>query len=154
MLDQKTLDEIWDAGDAAQSEARLRVELDEGGPWDEIERAELKTQLARALGLQGKYDEAADILIEIESEDAPVVVTRILLESGRIVHSAGDPVGAANLFTQAAEIAEANELDGLLADAQVMLAVASGAEVALAEQPSSEQSSSEQSSSEQSGDEA
>jgi len=139
MLDQKTLDEIWDAGDAAQSEARLRVELDEGGPWDEIERAELKTQLARALGLQGKYDEAADILIEIESEDAPVVVTRILLESGRIVHSAGDPVGAANLFTQAAEIAEANELDGLLADAQVMLAVASGAEVALTEQPSSEQ---------------
>ena len=133
MLDQKTLDEIWDAGDAAQSEARLRVELDEGGPWDEIERAELKTQLARALGLQGKYDEAADILIEIESEDAPVVVTRILLESGRIVHSAGDPVGATNLFTQAAEIAEANELVELLADAQVMLAVAAGADVRLAE---------------------
>jgi len=133
MLDQKTLDEIWDAGDVAQSEARLRVELDEGGPWDEIERAELKTQLARALGLQGKFDEAADILIEIESEDAPVVVTRILLESGRIVHSAGDPVGATNLFTQAAEIAEANQLDGLLADAQVMLAVAAGADVRLAE---------------------
>jgi len=133
MLDQKTLDEIWDAGDVAQSEARLRVELDEGGPWDEIERAELKTQLARALGLQGKFDEAADILIEIESEDAPVVVTRILLESGRIVHSAGDPVGATNLFTQAAEIAEANQLDGLLADAQVMLAAAAGADVRLAE---------------------
>ncbi|MET0991006.1 MAG: hypothetical protein ABWX66_01330 [Lacisediminihabitans sp.] len=138
MLDQKTLDEIWDAGDVAQSEARLRVELDEGGPWDEVERAELKTQLARALGLQGKYDEAADILIEIESEDAPVVVTRILLESGRIVHSAGDPVGATNLFTQAAEIAEANQLDGLLADAQVMLAVAAGADVRLAEQPDDE----------------
>ena len=106
MLDQKTLDEIWDADDAAQSEARVRVELDEGGPYDEIERAELKTQLARALGLQEKYGEAADILIEIEAEDAPVVVTRILLESGRIVHSAGDPVGAANLFQQAAEIAD------------------------------------------------
>ncbi|MBK4347486.1 hypothetical protein [Lacisediminihabitans changchengi] len=133
MLDQKTLDEIWDADDAEQSEARVRVELDEGGPYDDIERAELKTQLARALGLQGRYDEAADILIEIEAEDAPVVVTRILLESGRIVHSAGDPVGASNLFQQSAEIAEANGLDGLLADAQVMLAVASGAEVQLAE---------------------
>ena len=139
MLDQKTLDEIWDADDAAQSEARVRVELDEGGPYDEIERAELKTQLARALGLQEKYDEAADILIEIEAEDAPVVVTRILLESGRIVHSAGDPVGAANLFQQAAEIAEANGLDGLAADARVSLLMAQGADVRLAEQPSAEQ---------------
>ncbi len=124
MLEQKILDELWDFDDPAETEARLRVELEQGGPYDEIERAELKTQLARALGLQEKFDEAAEVLIEVQSESSPVVVARVLLESGRIINSAGRPDDAAPLFQRAAEICEEAGLVFLAVDALHMLAIA------------------------------
>ena len=81
MIDQPTLDELWDFGDPAASEARFRVELEQGGPWDDTERAELTTQLARAIGLQGSFDEAAALLIEVPDESDPIVGVRVLLGS-------------------------------------------------------------------------
>jgi tetratricopeptide (TPR) repeat protein len=123
MLRQEILDELWNADDMAGTEARIRVELEQGGPYDEAERAELKTQLARAIGAQERYDDAAELLIEVESEDAPVVITRILLESGRILHSAGKPTDAAPLFLRAAEIADEAKSPFLRIDALHMLAM-------------------------------
>ncbi len=122
MLDQETLDELWDFDDPATTEARLRIELEQGGPYDEVERAELRTQLARAIGLQGRYDEAAEMLIEVQSEDAPAVIARVLLESGRILNSAGKPDDATPLFLRTAEIAEQARLTFLQIDALHMLA--------------------------------
>jgi tetratricopeptide (TPR) repeat protein len=124
MLDQETLDELWDFDDPTATEARLRVELEQGGPYDEVERAELRTQLARALGLQERYDDAAEMLIEVESEDAPVVIARVLLESGRILNSAGKPDDAAPLFLRAAEIGAEAMLAHVTIDALHMLAIA------------------------------
>ena len=63
MLEQTALDELWPFDDPAQSEACFRVELERRVPWDDIERAELTTRLARAIGLQARFDEAAALLI-------------------------------------------------------------------------------------------
>jgi hypothetical protein len=123
MLEQRVIDELWDADDAPRTEARLRVELEQGGPYDDVERAELKTQLARAIGMQGRYDDAAEVLIEVESEDAPVVVARVLLESGRLLVSAGTPQDAAPLFARSVEIATEAGLDMLEREALALLAI-------------------------------
>ncbi|HEY8913548.1 hypothetical protein [Lacisediminihabitans sp.] len=130
MIDQPTLDELWDFGDPAASEARFRVELEQGGPWDDTERAELTTQLARAIGLQGSFDEAAALLIEVPDESDPIVGVRVLLESGRVMNSSGHPDAAAGLFRQAATIAGRLGAEFLLIDALHMLAIvdAPGAE--------------------------
>jgi tetratricopeptide (TPR) repeat protein len=124
MLTTALIDELLDFDDPAESEARLRVELERGGPYDGVERAELRTLLARTLGLQERYDDAAEMLIEVESEDAPVVIARVLLESGRILNSAGKPDDSAPLFLRAAEIAAEVRLDFLRIDALHMLAIA------------------------------
>lgn len=124
MLDQHLIDEILDPQDAAGSETRIRVELEQGGPYDSIERAELKTLLARAIGLQDRFDDAAELLIEVEAEDAPVVIARVLLESGRILNSAGKPDDSAPLFMRAAEIAAEAGLTLVQIDALHMLAIA------------------------------
>lgn len=124
MIDQELLDELWDFDDAAATEARLHIELQQGGPYDEIERSELKTQLARAIGLQERYDDAAEMLIGVEAAEAPVVIARVLLESGRILNSAGKGTDAAPLFLRAAEIAGQNGLIFLQVDALHMLAIA------------------------------
>ncbi|MET4704306.1 hypothetical protein [Frigoribacterium sp. UYMn621] len=122
MLEQATLDELWLFDDPAQSESRFRVELEQGGPWDDTERAELTTQLARAIGLEGRFDEAAALLIELD-DAAPVVGVRVLLESGRLMNSSGHPDAAAGLFRQAASIAHRADLGFLRVDALHMLAI-------------------------------
>lgn len=124
MLEQHIIDEILDPEDAVASELRIRVELEHGGPYDSIERAELKTLLARTMGLQDRFDDAAELLIEVEAEDAPVVIARVLLESGRILNSAGKPDDSAPLFMRAAEIAAAAGITFVQIDALHMLAVA------------------------------
>ncbi|MFM9919924.1 hypothetical protein [Lacisediminihabitans sp. H27-G8] len=122
MLEQATLDELWLFDDPAQSESRFRVELERGGPWDDTERAELTTQLARAIGLEGRFDEAAALLIELD-DGAPVVGVRVLLESGRLMNGSGHPDAAAGLFRQAASIAHRADLLFLRVDALHMLAI-------------------------------
>lgn len=122
MLAEAILDELWLFDDPAQSEARFRVELEQGGPWEDTERAELTTQLARAIGLQGRFDEAAALLIEL-GDEASVVGVRVLLESGRLMNGSGHPDPAVGLFRQAATIAARAELLFLQLDALHMLAM-------------------------------
>ena len=129
MIDQAILDELWEFDDADLSESRFRVELEHGGPWDETERAELMTQLARAIGMLGRFDEAAAVLIDIASAEI-IVGLRVLLESGRIMNSSGNTDAATALFRQAALIASAADQLFLQIDALHMLAIvdAGGAE--------------------------
>ncbi len=122
MLDQETIDRLWVQDDPAESERRFRTELELGGPWDATERAELTTQLARVIDLQGRFDEAAELLIEVEAESAPVVAVRVFLESGRLMTGSGHPDSAVGLFRQAAEIAARIGEEFLLIDAMHMLA--------------------------------
>ncbi len=71
MLEQKTLDQLWNFDDPAGSEARFRAAAADES-YDADERAELTTQLGRAIGLQGRYEEA-DALLDSVDADEPTV---------------------------------------------------------------------------------
>lgn len=83
-------------------------------------RDEYATQVARALGLQGRFAEATRALDDIVNDD-PVVAQRVALERGRLLTSAGTPELALPYFT-AARAAAADPF--LTVDALHMLAIA------------------------------
>lgn len=121
-LRQDVLDELWDFDDPAASEQRMLREARSPGRTPE-ERAELETQQARALGLQGRFEEADAVLDRINF-DSPAVATRILLERGRLRNSAGRAAEAVPLFTGALSVAARVGLHFLEVDALHMLAIA------------------------------
>lgn len=110
---------LWDFADPAGSEQRLReaVAIAEGP-----DQLVLLTQVARALGLQGRYDEAHGVLDHLATSD-PEVATRTSLERGRLLRSAGEPEAARPHFEGAAASARAGGLDILLIDALHMMAL-------------------------------
>jgi tetratricopeptide (TPR) repeat protein len=121
------LDELWDFGDPAASEARFvavrsRAAHDDGG----ARLAELLTQLARAQGLQGRFDDADATLDEAEAALQPSDArgsVRLLLERGRVANTAGrDGRGSAE-FRKAWEQARAAGEDALAVDAAHMLGI-------------------------------
>lgn len=125
MLNQQTLDQLWAFDDPALSEARFRAAASEDR-YDADERAELSTQLGRAIGLQGRYEEA-DALLDAIDGDEPTVAVRVLLERGRVLNSSGHPEMAVPLFEQAAELADHLGEEFLAVDALHMLAIADSA---------------------------
>jgi tetratricopeptide (TPR) repeat protein len=124
-LTQTRLDELWDFSDAPASEQRLRraAEAARGA-----ERAELLTQVARALGLQERFAEADAVLDDVaagpDADDA-AVRARTALERGRVRNSAGDAAAAVPLFAEAERTAAAAGLTFLQVDALHMIAIAS-----------------------------
>jgi tetratricopeptide (TPR) repeat protein len=120
-ITQEQLDALWDFGDPVASEAAFRGAISSTD--DPQLRAELGTQLARALGLQERFDEADRVLEGIDAP-VPVIRARVALERGRLRTSGGHPEDAVHLFTTAAGIAEAAGLDFLRVDALHMLAIA------------------------------
>lgn len=122
---------LWDYGDPAGTEAKFRDLLpgiQEGG--DPAVRLQLLTQIARALGLQNKFDEAHAILDRVEKEmvGGGVVELRYLLERGRALNSARQPETAVPLFHKAVEIGEQIGIDFYTVDALHMLGIAAPAE--------------------------
>lgn len=125
MLNQQILDQLWDFDDPALSEARFRAAAADPA-YDADERAELTTQLGRAIGLQGRYEEA-DALLDAVDGDEPTVAVRVLLERGRVLNSSGHAQMAVPLFEQAAELADHLGEEFLAVDALHMLAIADAA---------------------------
>jgi tetratricopeptide (TPR) repeat protein len=125
MLEQTTLDQLWNFDDPAGSEARFRAAAADEG-YDADERAELGTQLGRAIGLQGRFEEA-DALLDSIDADEPTVAVRVLLERGRLLNSSGHAEMAVPLFEQAAELADHLSEEFLAVDALHMLAIADSA---------------------------
>ena len=124
MLDNRSLSRMWDYADPRVSESRLRAARDAAAAAEEpVERDELTTQVARALGLQGEYASAEAELAAISS-DVPVVQVRVLLERGRIANSSSDRAGAVRRLHEAARLAREHSLTYLLVDALHMLAIA------------------------------
>jgi len=128
MLD---LESIWNWDDLAQSEEKFRAL-----PSD----AEVQTQIARAQGLQRKFEEAHRTLDAVVT-NSPRVEVRYLLERGRVFNSSGKPDQARPLFLAAWEKAQAAKLDFFAVDAAHMLGILDGLEwhekaVALAEKSS------------------
>lgn len=125
MLNQQTLDQLWDFDNPEISEGRFRTAISDGG-YDADERAELETQLGRAIGLQGRFEEA-DALLDAIDGDEPTVAVRVLLERGRLLNSSGHAQMAVPLFEQAAELADHLGEEFLAVDALHMLAMADSA---------------------------
>lgn len=124
---QVLLDELWDFSDPTGSEARLRRAGDE--LTEPSARAELTTQVARALGLQERFDEAHAVLDHLDVED-DVVAARAALERGRLYNSAGDPERAVPYFLAAADAASVAGSEFLRVDALHMLAIADAGQAA------------------------
>lgn len=110
---------LWDFDDPAGSEQRLRAAADlaEGA-----DRLVLLTQVARALGLQERYGEAHALLDDLTLNDDEVA-TRVSLERGRLIRSAGDPEAARPHFDAAERSAAEAGLDVLRIDAIHMQAL-------------------------------
>jgi tetratricopeptide (TPR) repeat protein len=117
---QQQIDQLWDWDNPGDSETRFR-EAAETAP-SEPERAILLTQVARALGLQGRWAEALAMLDALPGGD-PELEARATLERGRVLNSRGDPAAARPLFEQALARAEVAGLEHLAVDAVHMLAI-------------------------------
>ena len=126
MLDQETLDRLWNFEDPKLSEQRFRDALADPA-YNTDEKAELATQLGRAIGLQGRYEEADALLDSIDGEDEPTVGIRVLLERGRLLNSSGHAAMAVPLFEQAAELGDHLGEEFITVDALHMLAAADSA---------------------------
>jgi tetratricopeptide (TPR) repeat protein len=117
---------LWDFDDPAGSEQRFRAaaEIAEGN-----DRLVLLTQVARALGLQERYDEGHALLDDLAARDDEVA-TRVSLERGRLLRSSGLPDEARPHFEAASAAADAAGLDALHIDALHMAALVAGPEEA------------------------
>lgn len=120
-VDQTVLDGLWNFADPSVSAERFR-EASADPAYSEEARAELSTQLARALGMSGLYDDG-DAVLNAISSDSPVVAARIALERGRLRVAEGVPEEAIALFTRAARDAAAGGVTFLVLDALHMLAL-------------------------------
>lgn len=118
------LDSLWDFNDLAASERRF-AQAATGE-----HQAEAMTQLARAVGLQKRFDEANRVLDEAaDIGGGEIVDARVALERGRILRdSGGDPLPE---FQKAIEISTRNGFDFYAVDAMHMLAICATGEEAL-----------------------
>lgn len=130
---RKAIDAAWDFGDPAASEARFRAQLPAvagraaggEGAWRAVQ-VQLLTQLARSLGLQGRFDAAHAVLDDAAAHvaaDDEAGRVRIDLERGRALNSAGRSEAARPHFDAAFERARAAGLDALAVDAAHMIAI-------------------------------
>lgn len=119
-------DALWDYQDPAASEARFRAAL--ATPTREpAHDVQLKTQIARALGLQRRFAAGHGILDECVAErsaDDTIGHIRILLERGRLFNSAGARDDAVVQFEAAWRAAAAAGADFYAVDALHMLGIA------------------------------
>lgn len=121
------IDALWNFGDPSASESKFWA-LANG--LHGVSRAETLTQVARALGLQGRFDEAEPILDQAETQgDIPRM--RAALERGRLRNSGGDRDAATRHFQDALRQAEALGEDFYAIDAAHMLGIACDGEEAL-----------------------
>lgn len=117
------IDSAWDFNQPQVSEQRFRALLAQA---ESPDYEEVLTQLARAQGLQGHFDEAHRTLDDVEQRlaaDMYHIRIRYALERGRVFNSSGDPVRAKPLFIQAWEIAQQQGEIVLAIDAAHMVAI-------------------------------
>ncbi|HEV8536221.1 MAG TPA: tetratricopeptide repeat protein [Candidatus Limnocylindria bacterium] len=121
-----SIDELWDYDDPEASERRFAARLATVDPAEDQIRFELRTQIARAQGLQRRFAEAHATLDEVERSGprSGRVRARYALERGRVLNSSGDPSASKPHFEEALEIAWSAGEAGLAVDAAHMIAIA------------------------------
>lgn len=118
-LSSKALDDLWNWSDAAESEKRFRTALVEHPDSQD----EIRTQIARALGLQRKFEQGFDELKKVRAGASPIVRVRLALELGRLHRSSGKPNEAKPHFQAALREAKVARLDFYAIDAAHMIAL-------------------------------
>jgi tetratricopeptide (TPR) repeat protein len=117
---QSRIDSLWDFDDPAESERRF---FDAANSSRGLDGEILLTQVARAVGLQGRFDEARALLDELPDDEDSELRVRVLLERGRVMNSAGDAEQALPEFEAASEAAQNAGFEHLAIDALHMLAI-------------------------------
>jgi tetratricopeptide (TPR) repeat protein len=120
------LDALWDFGDPAGSEQRFAAAVERALRGDERILVEALTQVARAQGLQLRFEDAERTLDDAEGALRPGDDrgrVRILLERGRVANTAGRPGRGADSFLAAWELARSAHQDALAVDAAHMLGI-------------------------------
>ena len=128
-------DTLWDYANPAQTEARFCDVLLQF-PEEDPAFLELLTQIARAQGLQRKFDHAHQTLDQVDrrlGEISSRPKVRYLLERGRVFHSSGNSELARPLFEQALDLAKQlnEDADAYAVDALHMLAIIASPEESL-----------------------
>jgi tetratricopeptide (TPR) repeat protein len=130
-MDAPDFDSLWNYQNPAETERIFRDLL----PQAEASGAtsyhlQLLTQIARAISLQGRFDEAHGILDEVEQElktvgaqDLPLARIRYLLERGRLSNSSGEVEESKPLFLEAWQLALRTQQDCHAIDAAHMLGI-------------------------------
>lgn len=127
------IDSLWDYRNPADTEKKFRELLNQSDAENDF-KLEVKTQIARTLGLQHKFDEANAVLDEIKSEldtTTEKVKVRYNLERGRVLNSSGNKTDAKKYFIDAYELAQTANLDVLAIDAIHMIAIVVSPEEAI-----------------------
>lgn len=108
--------DLWDYGDPKATEARFR---DGGDPTD----AELQSQIARTLGLQGRFDEGHTLLDQVQPSATGRALAACLVERGRLLRSGGDPVASKPVFERSFQVAVEAGAEDIAVDVAHMLAI-------------------------------
>lgn len=128
-LTSQQIDQHWDYAHPAVSEQHFRRLASEHE--DNLnEYLEILTQVARAQGLQGHFNQAhetLDTVREANHQDSPRLMVRYWLERGRVLNSSGHPASAVPLFKSALKLAQKEGLDFYAIDAAHMLGIAASA---------------------------
>jgi tetratricopeptide (TPR) repeat protein len=126
VTDVARLDALWDFGDPAASEQRFRAVVEHARADGDRILAEALTQLARAQGLQGRFEDADRTLDDAEAaldRDEQRGRIRILLERGRVANTAGRDGRGSKEFLAAWELARSAGEDAFAVDAAHMLGI-------------------------------
>lgn len=126
-------DALWNYDDPAVSEAVFREVLPQVAG-DAEQHAQLLTQIARAQGLQRKFDQAHATLDEAKAllpANPSRAHVRLLLERGRVLNTSGRPADAMPIFREALDLATALRDDYDAIDAAHMLAIVAPADETL-----------------------
>lgn len=118
-LTSEQIDAAWSIDNAAEGVAKLKS-LVAGYPASEDE---LRTQIARSLGLQRRFDEAWEEIANISKSAPELVQVRVHLESGRLKNTAGDGQGSRIHFQHALALAEKQHFDYYAVDAAHMMGI-------------------------------
>lgn len=108
--------DLWDYGDPGATEAKFRAIANESDP-------ELQSQIARTLGLQGRFEEGHRLLDQVEPGAVGRALAACLLERGRLWRSGGDPAAARPLFERSFQLAVEADADDIAVDAAHMIAI-------------------------------
>jgi tetratricopeptide (TPR) repeat protein len=129
---ERTIRDTWDFHDPAVSESRFQAMADSLKA-DPVSALLVRTQVARAQGLQRKFDDA-NATLDLVARDLPAsapsgrqqlhVQARLTIERGRVLNSGGEPGKARPLFEEAFALADSAGQPALAVDAAHMVAIA------------------------------